>query len=87
MKAGFEEIWTRICSLEGESFETKTGLAFTYTLDGEAVIPSRTQYRLGKNEFAKAYEQLPLDGPGPLNSLVRGPAYVWAILRDKRLYT
>jgi len=85
MKGEFEEVWKRIRALEGEAFETKTGLPFTYKIDGEGLLPSRTKYRLSRKDIQTAYEQFPLDGPAPLNAIVRGPTYIWAILHDKRI--
>ncbi len=28
---------------------------------------------------------MPVEGPGRINDLVRGPAYIWAILNDNRI--
>jgi hypothetical protein len=28
---------------------------------------------------------MPIDGPGAIRDLVRGSAYIWAILNDKRI--
>ena len=81
----FEEIWRRIVTHEGEIFRTKTGLEFTYRIDGEGFYPSRTNYRISKTDFRKAYEIVPIDGPGVINDIVRGPAYVWAVLHDQRI--
>lgn len=85
MEPNFDLIWKRICEHAGDSFETKSGRPFTYEIDGNAVIPSRTDYRLGKGDFQKAYGLHPVDGPGDLNQLVRGPAYIWAVLHDHRI--
>ena len=49
------------------------------------VVPDRTNYPLSKANFEKAARVDPLDGPGQINDLVRGPAYVYAILTDKRI--
>ena len=81
----FEEIWRRIVTHEGEIFRTKTGLEFTYRIDGEGFYPSRTSYRISKTDFRRAYEIIPIDGPGVINDIVRGPAYVWAVLHDQRI--
>ncbi len=81
----FEEIWRRIVTHEGEIFRTKTGLEFTYRIDGEGFYPSRTNYRISKTDFRRAYEIVPIDGPGVINDIVRGPAYVWAVLHDQRI--
>ena len=85
LKPPFSEIWERIKEHAGETFRTKTGLGFTYRVEGEYVIPDRTGYPLHRGNFEKAYEMVPIDGPGVINNTVRGPAYVWAILHDRRI--
>jgi len=81
----FEEIWSRIVGYAGEVFRTITGLKFTYEIDGEGFYPSRTKYRISKTDFRKAYEITPIEGPGAINEIVRGPAYIWAVLHDQRI--
>jgi len=81
----FEEIWSKIVRHQGEAFRTITGLEFTYRIDGEGFYPSRTRYRIPKTDFRKAYEMAPIDGPGVINEIVRGPAYIWAVLHDQRI--
>lgn len=86
MKAtAFDEVWNRIVNNAGEVFKTKTGLDFTYCINGELLLPSATNYKISKNDFKKAYAMLPIDGPGQIRDIVRGPSYVWAILNDKRI--
>lgn len=84
-KKTFEEIWILICENSGTVYETKTGKEFTYKIEQEYVIPSRTKYKIFKKDFEKAYEMMPLDGPGVIYDVVRGPSYVWAILNDNRI--
>jgi len=87
-KRTFQEVWATIESLTGETFRTKRGLEFTYNIDGSALIPIRdgkTVYRITMKDFKDAFSRLPLNGPGDINDIVRGPAYVWAILNDKRI--
>ena len=84
-KPAFEEVWRRIVECEGEGFHTKTNLPFTYWIRGNTVIPDRTRYPLHKSNFEKAYRLVPIYGPGEINNIVRGPAYVWAILHDSRI--
>ncbi len=81
----FTTIWTRIQSHEGESFKTARGLKFTYKMSDDAFYPSRTRYRISKSEFQKAYEMMPVGGPGEISLVVRGPSYVWAVLNDPRI--
>jgi len=84
MKA-FEEIWKRIVAYQGEEFLTIQGLPFTYRIIGNTLRPSRTVYNISKSDFKKAYRMFPIKGPGVINQIVRGPAYVWAILHDPRI--
>lgn len=77
-----DEAWSRVTSLQGDEFRTKTGKPFTYSVAADVLTPSRTEYNLSKAQFAKALALVPLDGPGQINQLVRGPAYTWAVLND-----
>ncbi|HEX9429268.1 MAG TPA: hypothetical protein VF944_02730 [Candidatus Bathyarchaeia archaeon] len=81
----FSEVWFRIRGHSGETFVTKTGLEFAYEVKDDAFFPSRTDYRISKTDFEKAYRLVPLEGPGVIASLVRGSAYVWAVLHDRRI--
>jgi len=80
-----EKIWARIEDLAGERFHTKTGKPFTYIVSGDVLVTSRTDYNLTKIDFNKALSIVPIEGPGKINHLVRGPAYIWAILHDSRI--
>lgn len=82
--ADFGRVWDRILACEGEEFHTKTGLPFRYRVDGNLVTPDRTKYPIHRSQFARAFELMPLGGPVEINELVRGPAYVFAILMDRR---
>ena len=81
----FQAVWNRIAACAGSSFRTKTGLPFTYVLQENALIPDRTGYALSKSDFLKAWLRMPLNGPGEINRLVRGPSYIYAILTDPRI--
>ena len=82
---GFDTAWQRIKTHAGQQFRTKTGLPFTYKVVGGSVVPDRTGYPLHASNFRAAFDLLPLSGPGQINTLVRGPAYVYAILADQRI--
>jgi hypothetical protein len=84
-KPSIDEVWSRIRKVAGEAFETKTGEPFTYEISGDVFHPSRTKYNIPKTEFGKALAWVPFNGPGVINRTVRGPAYVWAVLHDKRI--
>ena len=84
-RASIDDVWRRLKTLDGHEFEAKTGTPFTFEIDGDVFHPSRTKYNVAKADFRKALELVPFDGPGVVNSVVRGPAYVWAVLHDKRV--
>ena len=84
-KPPFGDIWKLIVSHEGEEFRTITNLPFTYRINGNTLCPSRTAYNIGKSDFATAYDLVPLQNPGEITELVRGPSYVYAILQDERI--
>lgn len=84
-KSSFVEIWKRIIAFENKEFKTISKLPFTYRINGNSLCPSRTEYNISKSDFEKAFDLVPIDGPGKINKLVRGPAYVWAILQDERI--
>ncbi|MBI4844026.1 MAG: hypothetical protein HY809_06865 [Nitrospirae bacterium] len=81
----FDEIWNRMINHAGDNFYTKTRFVFTYEINGDIFSPSRTHYKISKVDFEKAYARVPIDGPGVINNIVRGPAYVWAVLHDQRI--
>lgn len=84
-KPMLEEVWGRIKALEGEEFHTKTGKPFTFEIAGNVFRSTRTKYNISKSDFGKAIQLVPFDGPGEVNKLVRGPAYIWAVLHDRRI--
>jgi len=84
----FDAVWDRIRSHAGETFRTKTGLAFSYYVPGAYLRIDRdgheVQRSLSRTNFKKAAAQLPTDGPGDLKDR-QGPSYTWAILMDRRI--
>lgn len=81
----FDAAWHQIEAHAGKEFRTKTGLPFTYTVTSASVVLDRTGYPLHISNFRTAFGMLPLSGPGEINRLVRGPAYVYAILTNRRI--
>jgi len=85
VRPSIEEVWRRIESLEGERFHTITGKSFSYIINGNVLRTNRAAQDFSLSEFNKALQLVPLSGPGQINSIVRGPAYIWAILHDRRI--
>jgi len=85
----FEQVWELIKEHEGELFYTKTGKEFTYQVDGDGVIPSRTPWRIPKSNFRLYYDRGPVNGPAGFRrddlKKVQGPSYLWGIMRDDRI--
>lgn len=81
---GFDVVWQRIVTLEGEVFRQKTGRPFCYRISGNCVLPSTTNRLLPRSQFAHAFGRAPLAGPGQLQDL-QGPSYLFAILTDPRV--
>jgi len=84
-KTIFETIWSRIVAHQGETFYTRRGLELTYQVKGNGFYPNRTKYRISKGDFEKAYQLVPIDGPGNISRKVRGSSYIWAVLHDARI--
>ena len=82
--AGFDVVWQRIVTLEGQPFCQMRGKAFRYRVSGNSVVPSTANRQLARSQFARAYERAPLRGPGQLQDL-QGPSYLFAILTDPRV--
>jgi len=81
-KLSFSDVWQRIITNEGNTFKTRTEKEFTYKILGNGLITTRTEHKLSKGDFEKAYNMMPIDGPGVINNIVRGSAYIWSILND-----
>jgi hypothetical protein len=81
----FDDVWNRIVEHAGEGFSTITGCEFVYTINGDVFRTNRTDYNIPKNDFLKAFNVWPVNGPGEINQLVRGPAYIWGVLNDERI--
>ena len=83
--APFSEVWRCVVAEQGQEFETITALPFTYEITGEVFISSRTKYSISRSDFDRAYKHVPIEGPGEISNLVRGSAYIWAVLHDRRI--
>lgn len=80
-----EVIWKKITAMEGEIFRQKQGQQFTFSVKGEAIIPSTTNWIIPKTSFEKALELVPLKNVAVIQRLCQGPSYVYAILMDQRI--
>lgn len=81
----FDPIWRRIVETAGQEFKTASGPRFTFEMNGNVLLPSRTEYNLSRSDFEKAWKLLPSATHSELNRVVRSPSYVIAILKDPRV--
>jgi hypothetical protein len=84
-QSDLEAVWARIEAHAGEFFRTRGERWFSYRIDGECVLPSHSELRIPRSDFALAYALLPIPKPGKLARLVTGAEYLWAILHDPRI--
>jgi hypothetical protein len=84
-KPDFDAVWSKICAHAGEEFHTVTLLPFTYSITNNYLLTTRTNYKISKNDFNKAFLIEPIHNPGQITNVVRGSSYVYAILSDPRI--
>ena len=84
MKPDFETVWNRILAFQGEEFRQIRGGTFTYTVEGDYVVPNRTNWRFPKKQIEEAYKLMPVSSTKQLQHLY-GPSYLYAILMDGRI--
>ncbi len=80
----FDVVWRRIGQHAGEVFTQRRGGEFTYEVTRALVRLHRTNQVVAKSQFHRAFERLPVAGPGALQDL-RAPSYLFAILTDDRI--
>lgn len=77
-------VWARIADHAGQTFQTITGLDFTYEVRGNYLRVSRTIRNLSHSNFSKALAEMPAESPAALRDR-QGASYTWAILMDDRI--
>ena len=88
-KPSIDQVWTRIQKSEGKTFHTIEKLPFTYSVNGNSLVTSRTKRPLSKGGFSKALDLAPLDKPSQINKSdrgkgVHGTSYIWGIFYDEK---
>ena len=86
--ANFDDVWSRIERQAGQTFETATGLPFTYRVPGNYLKVCRDgreiDRSLSRTNFEKAAVAMPTAKPSDIKES-QGSAYTWAILMDRRI--
>lgn len=84
MVSDFETVWNRILAYQGEEFKQILGGTFTYIVEGDYIVPDRTNWRFPKHQIEEAHTLMPVSNTRPLQHLY-GPSYLYAILMDERI--
>ena len=84
-KPSFAVVWQRIVACAGKQFHATRGRSFTYKANGNILNPTHTTRNIPKSDVRNAYLLMPFAGPGIINRICQGPAYIWAILNDQRI--
>jgi hypothetical protein len=84
-----ERVWRRIEDHQGEEFRTKTGLPFTYEVDGHSGIwfyrdGRRIEKRLSRQDVRKAIRKCPLENVVDIGECF-DPSYLFGVLMDPRI--
>lgn len=77
-------MWARIVEHTGQTFRQIRGGEFRYVIDGDSVVPDRTNWRFPRRQLEEAYGLMPVESTKPLQHLY-GPSYLYAILMDARI--
>jgi hypothetical protein len=88
MAADFDAVWARIVACAGQEFRTVTGRTFVYRIvsKGRAINVEHIRQKVYRTNFERVAPLIDrIDGPGSINTITRGAAYIFAILRDSRV--
>jgi len=84
-KQEFKCIWCKITEHQGQLFYTKKGLPFKYSVKGNSLKTTRTEFNLSKKDFETVWQKMPIKRLTDIQNIVRGPSYIYAILTDARV--
>jgi len=87
-KMTLNEVWSRICRLQGAIFKTVKGHSFDYIVDGNGLFIFRDgrliNRRLTLTDVLNAAERCPLETTTEIADCL-GPSYLFGILMDPRV--
>jgi hypothetical protein len=82
---GFAAVARRIREHQGEQFHTRSGLPMTYEVDGARIKVSRAKPWLSMEGAREIWEMGPRASLTDIDQRITGRAYLFAILRDRRI--
>ena len=65
-------------------FRQVRGREFTYTVEGNGIRPSTTDFLIARSQFDRALARVPISRVAEVQDLF-GPSYLFAILTDRRI--
>jgi hypothetical protein len=77
-------LWSRIVAYSGEVFHLLGGRPFAYLVSGDTVHMDTGNADLARRQIETALDRMPLTNSDDLSDL-RDPAYIHAILTDRRI--
>lgn len=81
-------VWRRVSELQGETFQTASGLPFTYEVEGTGIWffreGKRVNRKLTRAQFEVALSRCPLTRTTEIKDLM-DYAYLFALLKDGRI--
>lgn len=82
----FEKVWENIENNVGQSFKSREGFEFTYTVENANVVPSLQGWEeIPRADFEMAHAFGVCDKPECYGTLFPGGILIWAILHDNRI--
>ena len=82
----FQVVWQKIAALEGATFQTTKGTAFTYRFHKTYVVVSSGNQSIPRTYFEKLFRRLQ-EGAVEGSPSLQGQSFILAILADERLRT
>ena len=79
-----EIVWRRIVKHQGQVFRQIRGGEFTYSIQGDQIVLSRTNWSIPRTHIEKALDLAPLESTVPVQHLF-GPSYIYALIMDPRI--
>ncbi len=84
-----QRVWSRIVQNQGQEFRTRSGLPFTYKIEGNTGIwfyreGKRINKRLSRGDLEKALSRCPLADTTEISDCF-DPAYLFGLLTDARI--
>ncbi|MBI3665729.1 MAG: hypothetical protein HY236_05790 [Acidobacteria bacterium] len=80
----FPVVWQNIAALEGDTFQTARGTAFTYRFHKTFIVVSSGNQSIPRTYFEKVFKRLE-EGALEGSPSLQGQTYILAILTDERL--